>query len=121
MPGLDLEVVERAHDLQGAEHAEHAVELAAGRLGVEMAADDDGGERGVLAAAPSEHIAHLVNLDRAARRFAPGWKSSRLCLSRSVKVRRLQPPLGVAPIFAISISESQSRAPLIRTFDKSAI
>jgi hypothetical protein len=29
--------------------------------------------------------------------------------------------LGVAPIFAISIKESQSRAPSTRTFDKSAI
>jgi hypothetical protein len=33
----------------------------------------------------------------------------------------LTPPLGVAPIFAISMSESQSLLPSMRTFDKSAI
>src|SRR5579863_7403217 len=48
-------------------------------------------------------------------------KSSRPCLSRSVRVRRLQPPLGVPPIFAISMSASQSLGPLTRTFDKSDI
>jgi hypothetical protein len=40
--GLDAEIVERAHDFEAAEHAEHAVILAAGRLGVEVRADIDG-------------------------------------------------------------------------------
>ena len=70
--GPDVEVVERAHDFERAEHAERAVELAAGRLGVEMAAHHHRSERVVLARAPGEHVAHLVDLDRAAGRFAPG-------------------------------------------------
>ncbi len=41
------------------------------------------------------------------------------CLSRSVSVRRQTPPLGVAPIFASSISEAQRRSPLMRMFSKS--
>src|SRR3546814_9281956 len=39
---LDAVVVQGADDLEAGQHAEHAVELAAGRLGVEVAA---GGER----------------------------------------------------------------------------
>ena len=39
---------------------------------------------------------------------------SRPCLSRSVSVRRQTPPLGVAPIWASSISEAHRRSPLMR-------
>src|SRR6185312_12515851 len=39
---------------------------------------------------------------------------SRPCLSRSVRVRRHTPPLGVAPICASSISEAHRRLPLMR-------
>ena len=70
--GLDLEVVERAHHLERAEHAEHAVELAARRLGVEMAAHQHRGEVVLDAGAGGEHVAHLVDLDRAALLLAPG-------------------------------------------------
>lgn len=38
---------------------------------------------------------------------------SRPCLSRSVNVRRQTPPRGVAPIFAMSMSDDQSRSPSI--------
>ena len=67
MLGLDAEIVERAHDLQPAEHAEHAVELAAGRLRVEVAADIDRQRGRIGALAPREHRAHLVDADRRAR------------------------------------------------------
>src|SRR5450432_2146441 len=40
---------------------------------------------------------------------------SRPCLSRSVSVRRQTPPLGVAPIFASSMSEAQRRSPSMRS------
>ena len=69
--GLDLEVVERTHDFQRAEHAEHAVELAAGRLGVEMAAEHHGGKIVFDAGAAREHVAHLVDLERTAGLLAP--------------------------------------------------
>ena len=73
-PRLDLEIVERAHHLQRAQNAEYAVELAAGRLGVEMAAHQDRREV-ILNAGPSgEHVAHLVDFDRAAFLFAPSAK-----------------------------------------------
>ena len=70
-PRPDVEVVERTHDLERAEHSERAVELAAGRLGVEMAAHHHGGERIVRAGAAREHVAHLVDRDRAAGGLAP--------------------------------------------------
>jgi hypothetical protein len=38
---LDVEIVQRAHDFETRQHAEHAVIFAAGRLGVEMRADID--------------------------------------------------------------------------------
>src|SRR6185437_5027362 len=59
------------YDLERAEHAEHAVELAPGRLGVEVAADEDGRRRRLGALAPGEYVAHLVDLDRAYGGLAP--------------------------------------------------
>ena len=60
--------MKRAQRLQRGEHAEHAVELAAGRLGVEMAADRD--RRHVRRAlAAREHRAHVVDGDAAAERL----------------------------------------------------
>jgi hypothetical protein len=69
---LDLEIVERADDFQSAEHAEHAVVFTAGRLGVEMAADHDRRQMVLDAGTAGEHIAHLVDLDRATFLLAPG-------------------------------------------------
>ena len=71
MLGLDAEIVQRADHFQPAEHAQHAVELAAGRLGVEVAADIDRQRIGVGALAPREHRAHLVDADFEAGRLAP--------------------------------------------------
>ena len=39
---------------------------------------------------------------------------SRPCLSKSVRVKRQTPPLGVAPIWASSMSEAHRRSPLMR-------
>ena len=44
---------------------------------------------------------------------------SRPCLSRSVRVNRQTPPLGVAPILARSMRESQRRWPLMRRVEMS--
>ncbi|MNT37600.1 hypothetical protein D3C72_1737430 [compost metagenome] len=44
---------------------------------------------------------------------------SRPCLSRSVRVRRQTPPLGVAPICASSIKDAHRRSPLMRRFSMS--
>ena len=69
--GLDVEVVQRADDFESAEYAEHAVELAAGRLRVEMAADIDRQRFRVGAFAAREHRAHLVDAHFEPRRLAP--------------------------------------------------
>ena len=62
--GLDALVIEGADHLERAEHAERAVELAAGRLAVEMAAEQHG--RAVLFGplASGEHGAHPIDADR---------------------------------------------------------
>jgi hypothetical protein len=59
--GLDVEIVERAHQFQTRQHAEHAVILAAGGLGVEVRADIDGKRVGIGARAAHEHVAHGVD------------------------------------------------------------
>src|SRR5574337_586243 len=46
---------------------------------------------------------------------------SRPCLSRSVRVKRHTPPLGVAPILASSISEAHRRSPLTRRFSMAGL
>ena len=77
MLGLDAEIVQRADHLQPAEHAEHAVELAAGRLRVEMAADIDRQRVRVGALAAGEHGAHLVDADVEPGRLAPALEEMR--------------------------------------------
>jgi hypothetical protein len=77
---LDAEVVQRADDLEPAQHAQHAVILAAGRLGVEVAADIDRQRVGVGALAAGEHGAHLVDAHGAARRLAPALEQQRPAL-----------------------------------------
>ena len=71
MPGLDVEVVQRADDFEPAEHAEHAVILAAGRLRVEMRADIDRQRIRVGAFAAGKHRAHLVDAHGEPGRLAP--------------------------------------------------
>ena len=71
MPRLYSEVVEGADHFQPAEHAEHAVILAAGGLGVEMRADIDGRQARVRALAAGEHGAHFVDAHGQAGILAP--------------------------------------------------
>ena len=109
--GFDPGVVQRAHHFQRAERAEHAVILAAGRLGVEMRADADGRLRHVASLAQAEHAS------RAHRHAPPGRRPRRPCgTSRApacpprLSVSRRTPPLAVAPNFAVSWMEPQRRA-----------
>ncbi len=63
--GLVARLDQGAQRFERAQHAEHAVEFPAGRLGVEMAAERD--RRHVRRAlAPREHRAHVVDGDAAA-------------------------------------------------------
>ena len=71
MPGLDPDVVQRAHDFERRQDAENAVELAAGRLRVEMTAGHHWRQLRIGALAAREHVADLVDLDRAAGGLAP--------------------------------------------------
>jgi hypothetical protein len=64
--GLVAGLMERAHRFERPEHAERAVELAAGRLGVEVRAHGDRRKILVLAWPAREHVADLVDRDRAA-------------------------------------------------------
>jgi hypothetical protein len=61
---LDLEVVERAQDLEPGKQAEHAVELAARPLRVEMAADEHRRQAGIGPLAAQEHVAEPVDGER---------------------------------------------------------
>jgi hypothetical protein len=68
----DVEVVQRADDFERAENAEDTIELAAGRLGIEVASNIDwqGVRIGTFAA--EEHIAHRVDAHGHAGALAPG-------------------------------------------------
>ncbi|MOA04189.1 hypothetical protein D3C78_1237320 [compost metagenome] len=74
--GLDVQIVQAAHHFQPGQHAEHAIELAAGRLGVEMAADIDRQSLRVLTGARGEHGSHAVDAHRQARRLAPALEQA---------------------------------------------
>ena len=63
-------VVQRAERFEPGEHAKRPVEFAAGRLGVEMRADRDRQQFRVFAGAGGEHVADLIDRDRAAERLA---------------------------------------------------
>ena len=115
--GARAGVVQRAHDLQPGHDAVGAVELAAVRLRVEVAAHHDR-RRGCLApGAAREHVA-----DRVDPHFEPGFAApAREALASftvgGVSVTRRTPPFGVAPIVASSISEDQRRSASILGFD----
>ena len=68
--GLVALLVQGAHRLERAEHAEDAVELAAGRLRIEVRAHADRRQLVVAARTAREHVADLVDRDRAAERLA---------------------------------------------------
>ena len=69
--GLVAEIVQRAHHLEPGHHAVGAVELAAGRLGVEMAAGHDRRQARVAAGPAREDVADPVDRDGAAGLLAP--------------------------------------------------
>ncbi len=69
--GRDVVLVQGAQDFEPGEHAVDAVEAAAVRLGVEVAAGDDRRARIVAAGPAREDVAHVVDLDRAAYVAAP--------------------------------------------------
>src|SRR5712671_5273187 len=69
--GLVAAIVERADDLEPSEHAIDAVEAAAGRLRVEVAAGDHRRELAAPAGAAGEDVAHAVDGDGAAGLPAP--------------------------------------------------
>ena len=66
VPGLH----QRAQGLECAKDAEHAIELAAGRLRVKMAAHRDRRNIVALARPPREHRAHIIDRDSAAKPLA---------------------------------------------------
>ena len=72
--GLVAGAMQGAQRFERGKDAERAVELAAGRLGVEVRAHGDRGQGGVfgavLARPAREHVADLVDRDRAAERLA---------------------------------------------------
>ena len=69
--GLVAGANKRAQRFQRGQHAKRAVEFAAGRLRVEMAAHGDRRHVVALAGTAREHRAHVVDGDRAAERLAP--------------------------------------------------
>ena len=60
--GFDPGVIERANHLERRQRAEHAVELAAGRLGIEVRAEPDRGLRHVAALAKREHRTERIDM-----------------------------------------------------------
>ena len=64
-------VIQRAHHFQGAKHAVDAIETAAGRLGVQMAARHHRQAARVAARPARENIADLVDRHRAAGVLGP--------------------------------------------------
>ncbi|CPK83082.1 Uncharacterised protein [Bordetella pertussis] len=65
--GLHAVVIEGAHDFQSGQHAVAAVELAAGGLGVDVAAGHDRRARRIASGAAREDIADLVHAHGQAR------------------------------------------------------
>ena len=70
--GDDAEVVQRVHHLEPGEHAQRAVELAAGGLAVEMAAEQHRQALRIAAGAAGEHVADRIHPDGQPRRLALG-------------------------------------------------
>ncbi len=68
---LQLQVIECADHFQPGHHPVAAVELAAGRLGVDMAAGHDRGQGGVTPGAACKDIPDGVDTDAAPGRLAP--------------------------------------------------
>ncbi|MNQ66851.1 hypothetical protein D3C85_813530 [compost metagenome] len=69
--GLHAQVIQGAQHLQAGQHAEAAVEFAAGGLGVDMAAGHHRRQGGITSGTAGEDITHRVDSHRAAGLFAP--------------------------------------------------
>ena len=67
----DARIVQGPDDLESRQHAEHTVEPAALRLGVEVRAGGDRGGGRVGTGAAGEHVAQLVDVQGTARLPAP--------------------------------------------------
>ncbi len=70
-PGPDAMIVEGPDHLERGQHAERAVELAASRLTVEVAAEQDRRPGRVGALPAGEHAAHAIDAECEPRRLAP--------------------------------------------------
>ncbi|MNX90098.1 hypothetical protein D3C86_1221330 [compost metagenome] len=69
--GFDVQVVERAQHFDASEHAETAVKLAAGGLGVDVAAGHDRWQVRIAARTAGENVAHGVDADGASGLLTP--------------------------------------------------
>src|SRR5215510_11840367 len=76
MARADVEIVQGAYEFEAAENTQYAVELAARRLGVEMAADIDRQSIGIGALTAEEHVAHGIDAHDKPGLLAPGLKQA---------------------------------------------
>ena len=83
----DSRVVQGAHDFEAGEHAVVAVEFAAGGLGINVAAGDDGRQGAVKAGPACEQVADGIDTDGAASGTRRPWA-----------LRRSRPGASVNPI-----------------------
>jgi len=67
----NVQIVERADDLEAGQHAEHPVIAPARGLRVQVATDIDRQGLGIHPLAAREHVAHLVEAHTQTRRLAP--------------------------------------------------
>ena len=118
---LHVMIVQGLDDFETGQHAIDTVELATGRLRVEVTARDDRRERIVFALASRENIANGIDANSQPASRHQRLKSSRPALSSSVSACRLQPPAGVAPISPMAINRDQRRSPSILSLDLSLV
>ena len=69
--GLDARIVQAAQHFQARQHAVVAIELAAGRLSVDVAAGDDGWQRVVATRTARKNVADRVDTHAATGRLGP--------------------------------------------------
>ena len=112
--GLVAGCHQRAQGLERAENAKVAVEFAARRLGVEMAAERNRGQVSPPAGAQGEHVADLIDRHLAAQRLGrvlePG---PHLSVLRGQRLT-VNAALAVAPKAAVSISVDHRRSGSMR-------
>ena len=67
--GDDAQIVQAAHHLQPGDHAQRAIEFSAGRLAVQMAAEQHRRSGWIAAGAASKHVADRVHPHRQTKRL----------------------------------------------------